>query len=123
MGKITQHIIGNIGAIFAGLCCIGTPALLAALASVGLGFLINDLILLPLLLIFLGISIWGIQRSTSLHNQRAPLTLAAVSGVVILTAVWFSRPLVLLGLVGLIAASVWDVVLRKSCDQVSQQSS
>ncbi len=109
-----QQIIGTLGSIFAALCCIGTPALLAFLASIGVGFLINDLILLPLLLVFLVLSLWGITRTLAAHGQRRPLVLAVVSSVLIFAAVWFSRPLVLLGLVGLIAASVWDRYLYKT---------
>ena len=109
-----RQIIGSLGSIFAALCCIGTLALLAFLASIGVGFLINDLILLPLLLIFLAISIWGITRSMASHNLRWPLVLAVVSSIVVFAAIWFSRPLVLLGLVGLITASVWDMYLHRT---------
>jgi len=109
-----QQIAGTVGAIFTALCCLGTPALLAFLASIGAGFLLNDLILLPLLVVFLGISLWGMQRSTHIHGQRRPLILAVISSVVIFVAVWFARPLVLLGLVGLIAASVWGIYLQKT---------
>jgi hypothetical protein len=51
----------------------------------------------------------------TVHRQRWPLILAAARGVVIFAAVWFSRPLMLLGLAGLIAASVWDMYLHKAC--------
>jgi mercuric ion transport protein len=106
-----RQIIGTLGAIFAALCCLGTPALLALLASIGVGFLIRDVILVPLLVVFLGISLWGIQRSRRRHGQRLPLTVAVVSSIMIVAAVWFSRPLVLLGVAGLIAASAWDIYL------------
>jgi len=54
------------------------------------------------------------QRSTRMHGQRRPLILAVISSVVIFVAVWFSRPLAMLGLVGLIAASVWGIYLQKT---------
>ena len=109
-----QQIIGTLGSIFAALCCIGTPVLLAFLASIGLGFLINDLILVPLLLVFLALSLWGMARSLAAHGQRRPLFLAVGSSVLIFAAVWFFRPLVLLGLGGLVAASVWNRFLHKT---------
>lgn len=109
-----RQLIGMVGTIVTALCCIGTPALLAFLATIGAGFLINDLILLPLLVVFLGMSLWGIRRSMAAHGQSRPFILAVVSGIVTFVAVWFSRPLVLLGLLGLIAASVWDMALHKS---------
>lgn len=109
-----RQIIGALGSIFAALCCIGTPALLAFLVSIGLGFLIHDAILLPLLAVFLVVSIWGITRSMATHGQRLPLIVAVISSVVMVAAVWFSRPLVLLGIAGLIVASGWDMYLHKT---------
>ena len=123
MEKMKRQLIGMIGTLVTALCCIGTPALLAFLAAIGAGFLINDLILLPLLVAFLGISIWGIRRSMAIHGQSRPLILAVVSSVVTFVAVWFSRPLVLLGLLGFIAASVWDMALHKRCASRAQNTS
>lgn len=114
---MTRQIMGVLGSIFAALCCIGTPALLAFLASIGLGFLINDLILFPLLFVFLAISIWGLKQSMDTHRQRWPFVLAVVSGVMIFTAVWVSPLVVLFGIVGLIVASVWNIYLLRTCVQ------
>ena len=52
--------IGVLGSVFTALCCLGLPALLTILSAVGLGFLINDAILLPLLVIFLAITVVGL---------------------------------------------------------------
>lgn len=52
--------IGVGGSIFAALCCLGFPALLSTLSAIGLGFLVNDAILVPLLILFLGITIAGL---------------------------------------------------------------
>ena len=118
-----RQLLGMVGTLVTALCRIGTPALLAFLATIGAGFLINDVILLPLLIVFLGISIWGIRRSMAVHGQSRPLILAVVSSVVTFVAVWFSRPLVLLGLLGLIAASVWDMALHKRCTSQARHTS
>lgn len=50
-------IFGSPGSIRATLCCDGMPAVLGALSAAGLGFLINDPILLPLLALFLGLAL------------------------------------------------------------------
>jgi mercuric ion transport protein len=110
-----RQLIGMVGTVVTALCCIGTPALLAFLAAIGAGFVINDLIFMPLLVVFLGIGLWGIRRSMAVHGQSWPLILAVVSSVVTFVAVWLSRPLVLLGLLGFVAASVWDMVLHRRC--------
>jgi mercuric ion transport protein len=115
MEKMKRQLIGMVGTIVTALCCLGTPALLAFLAAIGAGFVINDLILMPLLVVFLGIGLWGMRRALAVHGQSWPLILAVVSSVVTFSAVWFSRPLVLLGLLGFVATSVWDMALHKRC--------
>jgi len=110
---MASKIIGSLGSIFASLCCIGTPALLAFLTSIGAGFLINDVILIPLLVVFLGISIWGIYKSSKSHGRKGSLFLVIVSAIVVFAAIWFSKTLVYIGLLGLILSSVWDIYLKK----------
>ena len=115
-----RQIVGMLGSIFAALCCIGTPALLALLTSLGAGFLIRDVILVPLLVVFLGVSLWGVHRSVGRHGNRVPRTVAVVSSVVIMVTVWFSPSFVLLGVAGLIVASVWDIYLCKTSVEPKQ---
>jgi mercuric ion transport protein len=116
---MTRQIVGMIGSIFAALCCIGTPALLAFLASIGAGFLIRDVILLLLLVVFLVVTIWGMMRTRDAHGQRGPLLVTVVSSIVVVAAVWFSRSAVILGLVGLIVASVWNMYLQRARSQTA----
>lgn len=42
--------VGVVGTTVSALCCLGTPALVSVLSALGLGFLINDAVLVPLLL-------------------------------------------------------------------------
>src|SRR5579884_2789044 len=112
---MVSKIMGSLGSIFASLCCIGTPALLALLSSIGAGFLISDKILIPLLVVFLGISVWGVYKSSKSHGRKGSLILIVISAIVVFAAIWFSKPLVYIGLVGLIATSVWDIYLKKTC--------
>ena len=56
--------IGGIGAAVTALCCF-TPLLPVVLGALGLqaalGFLYSDLILLPLLALFLALAVWGFR--------------------------------------------------------------
>ena len=56
---LARHLdkIGIGGALFAALCCLGFPALLAVVSAVGLAFLINDAALIPLLAAFLVVAL------------------------------------------------------------------
>jgi hypothetical protein len=52
-GPVFSSVLSSLGSAFAALCCAGAPAILGALSAMGLGFLINDLILVPRLALFL----------------------------------------------------------------------
>ena len=64
--------IGVGGSLFAALCCLGFPALLAILSAVGLGFLVNDAVLIPLLVLFLSVTLWGLYLGKRHHGSWMP---------------------------------------------------
>lgn len=61
MNKLTKF--GLIGSIVAAICCF-TPLLVWGFAAVGLAGLIGylDMVLLPLLGVFIAITLWGFVR-------------------------------------------------------------
>lgn len=105
-----KQIGGTTGAVFAGACCLGFAPLLAALGAVGLGFLIRDAVLLPLFLLFLGLTLWSLWASRASHHQPGPFYLGLGSAIAAFAALWFLVPLAYAGLLGLIAAAAWDIV-------------
>lgn len=107
--------VGPLGTIFTALCCIGTPSLLAFLSAIGVGFLINDLILLPLLVLFLAASIAGLYSSYKSHTNRWPLVVGSTSSILVLFFIfgWFFKPMVYLGLSGLVGTSLWNIYLGR----------
>lgn len=106
---------GVVGSLFAGLCCAGTPALLAFLSTIGLGFLINDMVLLPMLLLFLILSGYGLTVSRKRHGRKEPLIVFGISLAVIVTTVWFSAVGVIVGIIGLVSSSVLNFVYQRRC--------
>jgi mercuric ion transport protein len=106
--------IGAGGTIFAALCCLGFPPLVAFLAAIGVGFLVNDAILIPLLLVFLLISLGGLWMGMKGHHRPWALALGAVSAAAILIFILAlpNGALAALGVVGLIVASGLNVWFR-----------
>lgn len=49
-----------LGSGLALLCCAGAAPVLGLLSAIGLGLLINDAVLIPLLLLALGATGWGL---------------------------------------------------------------
>ncbi len=111
--------IGAGGSIFAALCCLGFPAFLSVLSAVGLGFLINDKILMPLLVVFLLITLYGLYRGKQRHGQPQAFWLGIISAVVTFGFIFvaFVYALAVAGIVGLTAAAVWNIVLQSHADK------
>lgn len=108
--------IGVGGSLFAALCCLGFPALVSLLSAIGLGFLVNDAILIPLLILFLGATIAGLYSGVRHHHRWAALIVGAASAAI--TAVFIAIVpngfLAAIGIGGLVGASVLNVWLQKS---------
>lgn len=128
MSPIKKHLdkIGVGGSLFAALCCLGFPALLAILSAVGLGFLVKDKILIPLLAIFLLVTLGGLILGVKHHGKWPALILGAVSAAAtfIFIALAFSPVGAGIALAGLIASSLLNVWLaRKTGQQNSEKRS
>ncbi len=102
---------GAGGSIFTALCCLGVAPLLSALSAVGLGFLIHDWILIPLLTLFLGITIRGLHGDRSRHGHEGPERLGWAGGVMTLGGLWGAGVIVGLGLALLVGATAWNGLL------------
>jgi len=99
---------GPFGSIFAALCCLGVAPALAALSAVGLGFLISDAILVPLLALFLAATIWGVHRDRTRHGNSGPVRLSVLAAGLSLAGLWISPLVVAAGLAALVASSLWN---------------
>ena len=106
--------IGALGSIFTALCCLGVPAPLSILSAIGLGFLINDAILLPLLVAFLVITVVGLISGRRHHGKPWALIVGVLSSLVVVgfLFIYFNPLLVAVGIGGLILASLLNVWLQ-----------
>ena len=111
--------VGIAGSLFAALCCLGFPALLSIVGAIGLGFLINDAILLPLLAVFLLVTLGGLFLGIRHHGSWLAFVVGVVSAVMIFVfiAVAMNKLFAGIGVAGLIAASVLNVWLRMRKEQ------
>ncbi len=120
-----KQITGTLGALFASLCCLGLPPLLAALTAAGLGFLLQDAILVPLLALFLALTLWGLWSSRRRHGRAEPFYLGAGGALAAVVGILTFMPVHILGLMAVIAATVWDFVLvkrqRAACEAGSEE--
>jgi mercuric ion transport protein len=117
--------IGIGGSLFAALCCLGFPALLSILSAIGLGFLINDAILLPLLVVFLLVTLAGLALGMRHHGSPWALVVGAVSAAAMFVFIFvrFNSALAGLSIAGLVVASglnVWLKIRQRRCEPPKQ---
>ncbi len=102
--------LGFLGTLFASLCCLGVSVVIAPLTAIGLGFLINDLILLPLVLVFLLITLWGLYTGWKRHGVRPPFILGIFAAVLLIPSFFVSVYLSFSLLMLLLVATIWNTV-------------
>ena len=105
--------IGVGGSLFAVLlCCLGFPALVAILSAIGLGFLINDDILWPLMIVFLLLAILGLVLGMRHHGSPWALIVGILSALTLYVFIYvsFNQVIAGLGIAGLVIASLLKCV-------------
>jgi len=121
----SKGFLGQIGAfgsaLTVGLCPVCIPAIGAFLTSVGLGFLATEAVLKPVLFVFLGLTFFGFLWSyLKEHRDWRPLALGVAMGISLYLGryVYFGSTINLVlmygGIVGIVLASIWNLILRKS---------
>ncbi len=102
--------IGVGGSLFAALCCLGFPALLAIVSAVGLGFLIHDAVLIPMLVAFLALTLYGLYQGMRRHGRRQALGVGMVASLVLFASIWIGSSIAAgIGMTALIASSLLNV--------------
>jgi mercuric ion transport protein len=116
--------VGVVGSFIAAACCLGLPAVLSIIAAIGLGFIINDAVLLPLMIVFLVIALIGLFFGYRIHRRPWPLALATVSAFAAYFFIFVRTvsPAAYLAIAGLVVASVLNIMLRRKCAPACKSS-
>jgi mercuric ion transport protein len=111
--------VGSIGAAASvAFCPVCYPAIGAVMAAVGLGFVVDEVVLMPLLIGLIALSwfglFWSYHRE---HHYLTPLMIALASGAALLVGryFWFNQPLMYAGIAGMVGAGIGNLLLRKQC--------
>lgn len=110
---------GVVGSAVAAACCLGVPVVLTAMGTIGLGFLINDAVLMPIFLGFVGLNLWLLWRSPGRGVDRRPFRLGVIGGSIGAGTLWllvtglYPLPWApFAGLALVVLAGVWDIAAR-----------
>ena len=107
------------GALLSLVPSIACPACLAAYAGVlstlGVGFLLNERVLLPLIGAFLAMGIASIAWSTRSHGRVGPLvaTVIGTLGVISARVIWNIPTVLYASVAMLVIASFWNLWLKR----------
>lgn len=106
--------IGIVGSFIAAACCLGLPGVVSIVAAIGLGFIINDTVLLPLMILFLALALIGLVFGYRVHRQPWPLLLGGISSVALLFFIFVQtiKPAAYLAIAGLVLAAVLNIKAR-----------
>lgn len=106
---------GLAGSAVALLCCAGVAPVLAIVSALGLGFLLRDAILIPLLILGLGVTLWGLWQGLRCHRRSGPWVVGLVGSVITVGGVLAWIPLAFAGFIGVIVAGVWNLAAVRAC--------
>ena len=107
-------LAGLVGSSFALLCCAGVAPVLGLLSALGLGFLIHDAVLVPLLAVALGVTVWGLWQGRRYHGRASALRLGLGGAALTVGGLFLWVPLAFLGLAAVVLASIWNLRLVRA---------
>ncbi|SRR5260370_19240947 len=106
---------GLLGSAVALLCCAGVAPVIGILSAIGLGFLLRDAILIPLLILALGVTLWGLWQGRRCHGRSRPLVVGVVGSLITVGGALAWVPLAFVGFVGVIVAGLWNLAAVRAC--------
>jgi len=115
--QLLTAVPGAVLPLLPSATCPGCVAAYAGVASaVGLGFLLTERVLAPLIAVFLAINVLGLAWSTRGHRRTGPLALTAVASAAVVSGrfLWGAETLVYSGASLLVAASLWNLWVKRA---------
>ena len=110
MNDLIKQISSLSAAAVAGACCLGVPVLLAALTTLGLGFLIRDAFLIPIFAALLGFTLWLLYRSCQTHGSLTPFWMAVMGSLAAIGGLYISPWAMSGGMLLFLAGSILDFI-------------
>jgi hypothetical protein len=107
------------GALLPLLPSVSCPACVAAyagvLSSLGLGFVLSERVLAPVILALLAVGVAGVAWSTRSHRHAGPLAATLLGSIAVIAGrlVWRVPPVLYVGIALLVAASLWNLWLKR----------
>lgn len=98
-------------AVVTALCLVGLDPVTGLVSTLGLGVILTEVILVPLLAAFLGLTLWALATDRTYHRERGPTRLVWAAAAVMLGGYWVLESLLWVGIALVVAAAAWNQVL------------
>ncbi len=114
-----RALVALPGAVLPLLPSVTCPACAVAyagvLSSLGMGFLLSERVLAPIIVSFLAIGVASVAWSTRSHRRLGPLVATTLGATTVVAGrlVWRVPPLLYAGIILLMAASLWNLWLQR----------
>ena len=113
------RVVGSLGVLACVLCCVSVPGIVGALSALGLGFLRNDRLLFPAVLVSLIILLVALLLSRARNGRNGPFIMGFAAAIWIIVGMRSPSPFgtiaALTGAALMVAAVAWDWRLRRHC--------
>lgn len=96
------------GSVFLALCLVGWGPLVDLMAAVGLGGLLQPTVLLALLALLLGATLWSLATDRRYHKAPGPSRTAWAGTALIFAGHWLAAAAVWVGAALVAGAAVWN---------------
>jgi hypothetical protein len=113
---LQRHLgkIGIVSATFASICLFVTPAIAPIASELGLGFLRHNVIVAPLVYVFLAISLWSLYSGARHHRSWTAYALGLAGAILIVTgSITNSAILKAIGIIVLLIGCIVNLICRR----------
>ena len=89
--------------------------MIGALSAAGLGFLINDAVLIPLMVVTLSLTVWGLSQGRRWYGRNGPLLLGIGGSIGAVGGLFWWIPVAFVGFAAVVAAGAWNAMAVRAC--------
>ncbi len=103
-------------------CPLCATAYAGVLSSLGLGIVFRESVMLPLILVFLAVSVLSIAWSTRRHRRAGPVVAAIVGFLAIVAGrvLWALPAAIYFGIACVLLGSIWNLLAKKRAARASE---
>lgn len=100
-----------VAVVFFGLCLLGMGPVVELVRAIGLGVVLDPVLLLPLLGTAFALTLWALANDRVYHRERGPGRLTWFAAGLALAGHWLLEPLLWAAVAAVAVAAAWNLVL------------